>query len=92
MEIIIGIINSNKRCKFSSSISKSATLNLKGRSAFIFRKSTDYYINPWVYNSWFSNHLFKMNIISSISLKTSSFNRQGLIFVCKKYQIDLWRN
>ena len=46
MENIIGAVNSNKRCKYSSSISKSATLILKGRSAFIFRRGVDYYINP----------------------------------------------
>ena len=53
MENIVGTIKFklNKQWKYSSSVTKSATSTLKGRSAFIFRKSTDYYLNSWVYNS-----------------------------------------
>jgi len=34
-----------KMWKYSSSLSKSANSKPKGRSALIFRESTDYYIN-----------------------------------------------
>ncbi|MBC8061346.1 MAG: hypothetical protein H7Y18_11880 [Clostridiaceae bacterium] len=46
MGTIVGTEKLNKRLKYSSSVTKSATLMLKGRSAFIFKKSTDYYLNP----------------------------------------------
>jgi hypothetical protein len=36
----------NKRCKYSSSVMKSAISVVNGRSASIFRISTKYYINP----------------------------------------------
>lgn len=36
----------NKQWKYSSSVMKSAILGFHGRSASIFRKSTDYCINP----------------------------------------------
>ena len=36
----------NKQWKYSSSVMKSAILGFSGRSASIFRKSTDYCINP----------------------------------------------
>lgn len=38
--------NVNKQWKYSSSVMKSAVLGFSGRSASIFRKSTDYSINP----------------------------------------------
>lgn len=36
----------NKQWKYSSSVTKSAILAFNGRSASIFRISTDYCINP----------------------------------------------
>jgi hypothetical protein len=36
----------NKQWKYSSSVVKSAFLELNGRSASIFRESTNYCINP----------------------------------------------
>lgn len=36
----------NKQWKYSSSVTKSAILDFGGRSASIFRISTDYCINP----------------------------------------------
>ncbi len=38
--------NSNKQWKYSSSVTKSAILGFNGRSASIFRISTDYCANP----------------------------------------------
>lgn len=41
-----GKVTSNKHWKFSSSVTKSAILGFNGRSASIFRISTDYCIIP----------------------------------------------
>lgn len=48
MTKIVGAVKviSNKQWKYSSSVTKSAISSLKGRSASIFRISTDYCINP----------------------------------------------
>lgn len=48
MDNVVGtfISSTNKQWKYSSSVMKSAILGFKGRSASIFRKSTDCCINP----------------------------------------------
>lgn len=40
------MVTLNKQWKYSSSVTKSAILGSNGRSASIFRISTDYCINP----------------------------------------------
>jgi hypothetical protein len=48
MSNIVGTVNLtlNKRWTFSSSVTKTAILDFNGRSASIFRISTNYCINP----------------------------------------------
>ncbi|NLP27533.1 MAG: hypothetical protein GX370_01930 [Clostridia bacterium] len=48
MAKIIGslMVTLNKQCKYSSSVSKNGISSFDGRSASIFRISTNYSINP----------------------------------------------